>query len=459
MARVVDLHVMRSRPSLRVPVRGRSGRTSPPGARSPADTGSASGAGSASDTGSASGAYRRVLGTPVVTRTLVALLCTRLATPVLSLALILATAGKFGSYAVAGLVGAVHGASQALAGGLSGRVAGRYRPDRVLTGYLLAHALAYVVLLTLLWSPGPAPAAVAVGAGLLGATAPPFSAVVRSAWPRLVDAESLHAVYALDNLTNEMMFVAGPLLVTVAERWMTAELAIAVAGAALVTGGTALLLTPRPARETLLRPPQEPPSGTAVSRWKALAGPFSHRPTAVLLAVAGLATATYGALRLGVVADAGATGHEDRSGLLLVALSVGAVAGALWFGRRPRASRRRLLVRLCLAGAVTCLAAAWSPGLGALAALLALFGFVEGSRGSLEQVLVADHAPAALRTESFAWLNSMLWLGYAVGTAVAGPFVGATGGAAAFVLAAVVSAVAAAGALLLPRDRDPDGTA
>ncbi|EGE39615.1 hypothetical protein GTY83_01025 [Streptomyces sp. SID4928] len=373
----------------------------------------------------------------------------------LSLALILATAEKFGSYAIAGLVGAVHGTAQALSGGLSGRIAGRYRPDRVLTGFLLAHALAYAVLLALLLSPGPA-STVAAGAGFLGATAPPFSAVVRSAWPRLVDADSLHAVYALDNLTNEVMFVAGPLLVTLTQRWMIAEVAIALAGMVLVTGALALLLTPQPARQILLRPPADSAAAPAISRWKVFAGPFSHRPTALLLTVAGLATVGYGALRLGVVADAAATGAEDRSGLLLGALSAGAVAGALWYGKRPRGSGRSLLIRLCLAAAVTCLTAAWPAGLGVLAALLVVFGFLEGARGSLEQVLVADHTPIALRTESFAWLNSMLWLGYSAGTALAGPFVGPDGGGSAYLLAAAALLAAALPALLLPRDRGPE---
>ncbi|MEV0351587.1 hypothetical protein AB0H88_37945 [Nonomuraea sp. NPDC050680] len=72
--------------------------------------------------------------------------------------------------------------------------------------------------------------------------------------------------------------------------------------------------------------------------------------------------------------------------------------------------------------------------------------------------LLADHAPARYRTEVFAWLNTFMWAGYGLGTAVAGQLTGpldtgttAFGAAAAAAIAgAILATVAARSAPPLP---------
>jgi MFS family permease len=374
--------------------------------------------------------YRRLLTHPGVPRLLAAALLVRLGTPVLSLALLLAAVDRLGSYASAGLVLTGHALALALCAPLGGRIADRYGPRPALTGYLAAHTLAYALLLF-------APPALMIGAAvLLGATTPPAGSVVRSAWPRLVPATSLPAAYAVDNAVNELMFIVGPLLVPVLVWAIPAQGVMSGAGAT-VLAGTALLLACPPVRQAQ----PAPPGGLR------LAGPLTHRYTLLLLTITACGTFTFGCLRIATVASATIFGSAASAGLLMGLLSAGALLGTLGYGARAwPLSGGRLLVLLSLAEAAVLLGAAWAPGFVPLAVLIACAGLVTGPRDAAVPALLADHAPARYRTEVFAWLNTFMWAGYGLGTAVAGHLTGPhdTGATA----LAAGSAAAAAAAIL-----------
>ncbi|MFI1185746.1 MFS transporter [Streptomyces californicus] len=389
--------------------------------------------------------YVRLLRHPNLPRILCALLLTRLATPILAIALLMATVDKYGSYATGGMVVAVHGVTQALCSAVAGRLADRRNPGRVLAGFLAAHACTYVALLTLLAAP-VGPPAVLAAASALGLTTPPVSAVLRSAWPRLVDPEVLHTAYAADNMTNELMYVVGPLLVTLSLDVSSAAFAIAVAGISLLTGGTLLLLTPRATRQSIFRRPEQ--RRVRVGGWATVAGPLTHRPTLAVLAATALTSAGFGSLRLAVVAACASFGAPDAAGLLLGLLAVGALVGAFTYGLRFWAfSDRRMLILLCLVGSALYLVSGHAAGTIVLAALIGLAGFLDGFRTGLEQVMIADRAPDQWRTETFSWLNSFMWTGYALGSAAAGQFAGPSGATGAFMAASVGMAIATVVAL------------
>ncbi|MEV0198350.1 MFS transporter, partial [Nonomuraea sp. NPDC050691] len=360
--------------------------------------------------------YRRLLAHPGVPHLLVIGLVVKLGTPVLSLALLLAAVDRLGSYATAGLVLTGHALALALCAPLGGRIADRYGPRRALTGYLAAHALAYTLLLL-------APPSLMIGAAaLLGATTPPAGSVVRSAWPRLVPAASLPAAYAIDNAVNELTFIAGPLLVPVLTLIVPAHGVVTTAGAAILLG-TALLLTSPAVRQAAPAPP---------GRLR-LAGPLTHRRALLLLTIAALGTFTFGCLRIATVASATAFGSAASAGVLMGLLSAGALLGTLGYGARAwPVTGGRLLVLLSLAEAAVLLGGGWAPGFVTLAVLIGLVGLVTGPRDAVVPVLLAEHAPARYRTEVFAWLNTFMWAGYGLGTAVAGRLTGLhdSGGAA-----------------------------
>ncbi|MEV1178199.1 MFS transporter [Nonomuraea sp. NPDC049784] len=374
--------------------------------------------------------YRRLLAHSGVPHLLVAGLIVKLGTPILSFALLLAAVDRLGSYATAGLVLTGHALALALCAPLGGRIADRYGPRPALTGYLAAHALAYALLLL-------APPALMIGAAvLLGATTPPAGSVIRGAWPRLVPAASLPAAYAVDNAVNELMFIAGPLLVPVLSLAIPAYGVVAAAGAAVLLG-TALLLTSPAVRQAAPTPPGR----------VRLAGPLTHRRTLVLLTIAAFGTFTFGCLRIATVASATTFGSASSAGVLMGLLSAGALLGTLGYGARAwPITGGCLLVLLSLAEAAVLLGGGWAPGFVTLALLITLVGLVTGPRDAVVPALLADHAPARYRTEVFAWLNTFMWGGYGLGTAVAGQLTGPHDtGATAFAAAATA---AVAGAIL-----------
>jgi len=389
------------------------------------------------------GSYRRLLANRGVPHMMLVDLFVKLGTPVLSLALLLATVDTLGSYAAGGVVLSGHALALAGCAPIGGRLADRIGARRTLVGYLIAHTLAYtLLLLTLLVR---TPTATVVGtAALLGATSPPAAAIIRGAWPRLLPATLLPGAYAIGNAINELMFIAGPVLVTALMLVMPARNVIATAGAAVLVGA-ALLIASRTVRDAPL--PTRPAEHSPARNWTArLAGPLTHRPTLVLLTAASCATFSFGCLRIGTVASSTAFGSPSSAGMLMGLLSAGSLAGVLVYGARQwHLSSRRLLILLCLADAAGMLATAIAPNLLTTATLIALVGLLTGPRDTLQQTMLGASASDRGRTEVFAWLNTFMWTGYGLGTAIAGNLTNPReDGTTAFTAAAAVALLGAA---------------
>jgi hypothetical protein len=157
-----------------------------------------------------------------------------------------------------------------------------------------------------------------------------------------------------------------------------------------------------------------------------------------------LDTFAFGAMQVGAAAAATFAGHSEAVGLIAAALSAGAVVGGLVYGTRLTAMiGRNQLALLHLAGGLVLIVASSAPGLLALGLLFAIFGLLSGPRDALQQLLLNDAGPSRSRTETFAWLNTFMWGGFGLGTAVAGRLAGdppsaLRSGAAAGLLAALV---------------------
>lgn len=397
--------------------------------------------------------YRRLLTLPRVGRLIGIDLLIKLGTPVLSVALLLAVIEQR-SYAAGGLVLAGHALAVAAAAPVGGRLVDRYPPRRVQAGYLALHAISYVLLLGMLAAdPAAVPTVALVAtAVVIGATVPPAGIVIRAAWPRLVPDDLLPTAYAVSTASNELMFIAGPLLVAVLLLVMPATAIVAAAGAAVLLGVILLL----PASPALAGSAGRADARTGLAR---LLGPLTHPGTLRLLVLAGLGAAAFGCLRIGTAASATALGTPAAAGLLLGLLSAGALAGGLGYGAAARPSHRgRLLVLLCLVDTAILLVAAATAAapLAILAAVITLSGLVSGPRETLQQTLLARHGSNHSGAEVFAWLNTFMWAGYGLGTTLAGALTPPAGnGTVAFAIAAATALVGAA--LMIVRTRPGSG--
>jgi MFS family permease len=391
--------------------------------------------------------YRRLLTHRGVPQLIIIGVLAKLGTPVLSLALLLAVVDGLGSYAGAGLVLTAHAMSLALCAPVGGRLADRLGARRTLAGYLAVHAIAYSLLLLALGARASLPMILPTAA-LLGATSPPAGAVIRGVWSRLVPTESLPAGYALDSAINELMFISGPVLVSALMLLMAAQTVVIVAGASVLLGSAWLMASSAAGHR--------PERSENATRRRA-AGPLTHRPTLVLLVLAGFGTFSFGSLRIATVASATAFGSQSCSGLLMGLLSAGALAGGLIYGSRTlEMTGRRQLILLSTADAACMFAGVVAPGLLALGIVITLTGLLTGPRDTLQPALLAEQVPAAYRTEVFAWLNTFMWAGYGVGTTAAGALTGPDdNGTAAFTTAAAVALGAAVLAAVLYRPTSP----
>lgn len=388
--------------------------------------------------------YLRLLAIPGVGRLVASGLASRLTTSMLSLAILLAAHASGRSYGVAGLMLSAQAVALAAAAPVSGRLADRYRPTPVLLGcgaLNLAAGLGLTAAIVI----DTTPAAGLIGcAVLVGATTPPSSAVLRGAWVDVVPAEQLTTAYALDAVSNELTFVSGPLVVAVLVSALS-PLAILGPIAVIRFAGVAILALSPVVRATT--------PATNLARLHRL-GPLGVRQVRVLLAIAALGAFVYGAMQLGAAATATHFGSTNAAGLALSVLSGGAAVAGLVYGYRPWPfSPRRQLALFYGASGLVLAVGYLVPNVTTMVALFACFGLLNGPANTLEQVILGDASDARYRTETFAWLNSFMWIGYGLGTAAAGRLVAATNGTSTFLVGGIAAILAAALAIsALSRD-------
>jgi MFS family permease len=387
--------------------------------------------------------YRDLLRIPGVGRLTSAVLLGRVSTSMMNLALLVTITQRYG-YASAGLLMMVFAVVNSVAGPLRGRTADRKEPRRVMLWLVAGHSVAWAGLLAGLFMNAPLPV-LCVAAGVLGATIPPAGPVVRGLWPTIVPEDKLATAYAFDAALNTAAFLAGPMIAGGLLLAMPATAVVAVTGGVKLTGDLLVAIAPT------LRRKAEP-----VQRG-GFFGPLAHPRVRLLLGMIVLDTFAFGCLEVAAVAAASGTG---TAGVFTSALALGAVVSGIGYGARtwPGSPRTQLVV-LHAVGAVV-LAGAGLAGAVLLvlgAATYTLYGLVNGPVETLQQVLVGDLTPEGQRIEAFAWVFSVMWAGFGIGTTVAGRLVDSgepAGGLYAAAVAQVLVAVMALAGLRRPHHRD-----
>lgn len=348
-----------------------------------------------------------------------------------------------GNFGWAGVVAGAYSVGMAVGGPIWTRLADRRGGRGVVIGVGVAWG---VVMAVLGLMPSDWYRLMPVFSGLAGALVAPVTAIMRAAWPRIVQGSRLRAVYALDATAAEVLFAIGPMVGALVVTFASPR--AGVLGAAVTAAITVWWFG-------LLQSPAVPHDESAGAR---LTAPqlLWHRHRLPMIVAFAFCVTAFASVSLGIVAFADAHGNRLIAGVLETVWAIGSLAGGVLVGvlpgrRQSYVWRRAILVA---AGMLLCVFATWSPvslGIALLLSGLALAPTV----GALYERLGAM-TPASVKTEVFGWMGSAGMAGGAVGSAVAGLVVEAFGVRYVWVMAAALTLAAAVSLLHIPPHRPAD---
>lgn len=368
----------------------------------------------------------------------------RMPSGMFSLAILLLVKGRTGSFLVAGLAVGAFTLAGALVSPLLGFAVDRIGQTRVLLPAAISQSGLLIAFLFVVRAHPPTIAIVALAA-LAGASLPPISGCIRALWPAVVrDPQTLEAAYALDAITQEVIYTLGPLLVGAVAVLVSPSVSLALC-AFVALAGTLLFAASPLSRDWR-------GSERASSRGGALASAGIR----IVLVSAVLAGFVVGAAEVGLPALAIHVGSRGSAGVMLALFSIGSMAGGLLYGaigwRSSIASRYgAVLVGAGLVMAPLIVAGSLPAGI----ALSAVSGLGVAPMLSCQFSLVGALAPAGSTTEAFTWHRAATVGGIAAGSALGGALVQGVGVYAAFALGCAGAALAALLAVLGRRRIEP----
>lgn len=381
----------------------------------------------------------------------------RLPISMLGLGVVLLLSGTGHSYALAGAVSATIFLTNSFFGPRLARLADRVGQARVLGPAAGVHSAALLGLVAGATSHAPDWVLFATGA-TAGAAMLSIGSLVRARWSALLSRDgaaaggadgaaagaagppSLHTAYSLESVLDEVIFIVGPVAVTLLATAVHPAAGLVCVIAVTLTGAGAL------AAQRATEPPR--PDVSTAGR----GGPVLRlRGVPVVVAVFGGLGALFGAYEVTVVAYTSAEGHRGSAGAVLASYALGSMIAGLGYGAvHWRIPVHRRFVAAALAMGLSLLALPFVGGVGPLIVLSFVAGFAISPTLISGNDLVQRLVPASRLTEGLAWTTTGICLGLTLGSAVAGRTVDSAGPAAAFwvstVAALATAAVAAAGA-------------
>ena len=374
--------------------------------------------------------YRELLATPGGLRFSTSAFVARMPISMLGLGVVLLVVSETGRYGRAGALSATFALAEAAGAPLVSRLVDQRGQSTVLVPAVAVHLVALTAFIVLASADGPLWTQF-LTAALAGLTLPSMGSLVRARWGFVLgDDPRLHTAYAYESVLDELIFVVGPLLVTVIATTLAPQVALFVA-AGLLVGGTAALLTHRAS---------EPP----------VSGHGSDHPSAlrdtglpVLMLVMVFVGGVFGAVEISTVAFADEHGHRALAGPLLACYAAGSLTSGFVFGavRGAYPPRRSLLVGAGVMTA-TVLLLPFVGSVWLLAVLLVLAGVGIAPTLISGFTLVEKAVPASAVTEGLTWATTGLVVGFSAATWLAGRLVDGAGVGWAFAVGAVSGLVA-----------------
>jgi MFS family permease len=378
---------------------------------------------------------------PDVARMLAVALVTRMPVGMVGFSMLMFLRESLGSFALAGTAVGANFIALAVAAPVQGRLIDRYGARRLLwvTGTLQPIAFLGVLAAAKL---GMAFGLVVAFAACGGLFASPITTLTRTLWRhRFETEEDRRTAFALDAVTIEINFMAGPALIAAVLATAGATTAFWLAIVAQIVALAIFIGSPG---LRYLKPE------TGVRRH--LLGPLTEPRLWMLLSTTfGFAIAV-GLLEVGYPAYATSLGYPALGGLLLGVNSMGsAMGGALYGGLHFKAPVERQY-----AGAIGLMVVPLF--LHTVVGPTALFAIVAFLAGALiapsiaaQSVLVSRLAPSHYATEAFTWSSTSIVSGLGCGMALGGHLVEEVSVRAPFgVGAAIVAAMALLALAIVP---------
>ncbi|MEU8226482.1 MFS transporter [Kribbella sp. NPDC048915] len=391
------------------------------------------------------GSYRAVLLLPFALRTFVPALLGRLSYGLLPLSLLFTVQASTGSFTTAGAALAVFGAAS-LSMPFKARLVDRFSQRRVLPPLAGGAASGLAVLATI----GTAASVVLLLAGLTGLLAPPLGPSMRSNWRLLTEGSALkERAYALDAVSEECLFLGGPLIAGTLIGLVSAPAALLTSAAVMLVGTLAMVTSP-----VTTRTASAPTGVRRRDPWGPLVIPALRRVLFVVTGVASGVSAAY----VCVAGVAQQAGHPGSAGYVEAAIALGSVAGGLVWARRTHTRSWTVqlagLIAVLALGLVT---ASLVSGLVLLGVVLAVAGAAVSPMFVVAYLAADEVTPPHQRTEASTWINTANNLGAAAGSALAGIVIDQAAPSWGFlsggVLLAVLAATLAGSGVRQSRDR------
>jgi MFS family permease len=377
--------------------------------------------------------YAELLRVPHVAPLVATTLLARLPIGINALAIVLFLRRETGSFAIAGAVAGGLAAGAGAGAPILGRLVDRLGA-RVLVPVAVIHAASLGVLV-LGGKTGAATAAL-IAVGLVsGATLPPTSSVQRTLWPTLLGdrVELRQAAFALDSVGIELLFITGPLLTGVIAAAASPEAALGVSAAAVLAGTVAFVAQPVVRHGVAGAPGGRRRLGGALRSPGVLTLVLTSVPPGIGLGMCEVALPGF----------AYEHGAAHRAGLVLAVWAAGSAVGGVIYGamRRPPLQRTHIAVSVLLPLSLIPLAVA--PSLAVMAVLVIPAGLFIAPLLATRNELIGWVAPEDARTEAYTWPQTAFVGGIAIGSALAGGLVEASGPSPAFLVAAGIAALGA----------------
>ncbi|MFI6043647.1 MFS transporter [Nocardia sp. NPDC051321] len=353
--------------------------------------------------------YAELFGNPGARRFVTAGFIARLTVSMASLGLVLALSSETGGYAAAGAVAGAFSLTAAIVAPRIGRLHDRYGQARVLpplaltfggTMFLIAIAIREV------WSVW-----ILVPMAMLGgATLPLAGPLIRARWTNLYrGTPQLRTCYAFEGATDEMVYIIGPLLVTVLATGIGPIAGLIAVISCAVVGALSLAL----------QKSTQPPSGLAAGRrtTNAIQLPAMRVLFVIALGIGGV----FGSMDIVTIGFVTAAGNRTAGGVLLGIWSAASLIAGLMYGARAvQWTLHRRYAWSVAAFAIGLLPLMLAHSLLSLAFLLIIAGLAMSLVLVIGVEIIERVIPAASITEGLALNSGGIGLGITLGSVVGG---------------------------------------